>query len=268
LEFLLSVVRHITVADIIDISIVAFIVYRFLLIIQGTRSIQMLVGLSLLGSLYWLSVLYKLSAVNWMLEHFFDYIILILIILFQDHIRSALILTPFFSSKRSPGHLKSIEEVVAGAKALQKEKVGALMVFQKKQGLQHFVETGTRLDANLHSDLIYSLFQKQSPLHDGAIIISKNRILAAGCFLPLTKHVEIDRHLGSRHRAALGLSELSDAICLIISEESGRMNMAQKGRLIHIKDIKTLRKVLQKSLLEDAAPSILPKIGEGEVFEK
>lgn len=236
---------------------VALIMYRFLIIIQGTRAYQMLFGIVALAIIWWVSQYYELYSLSWILQNFFDYLFIILIVLFQDQIRSALV---SISSTRIIGRGdkskfdQQIEEVVAACSALSRERTGALIVFEKNHGLLNYSSSGTRLDSRIHSDIIYSIFQTKSPLHDGAIIIYNGAIQAAGCFLPLSKNVEIDRHYGTRHRAALGITEVSDAVVVTVSEETGRMNICYNGVFHYMEDEERLRKNLRKFLLEIDRP--------------
>jgi diadenylate cyclase len=239
--------------DLLDMAAVSLIVYRFLFIVQGTRAYQMLFGIIALALMWWFSQFYELYALSWILKSFFDYLFIILIVLFQDQIRSALV---SISSTRLIGRNgrskfdQQIEEVVAASSALSRERTGALIVFEKYHGLLNYSSTGTRLDSKIHSDIIYSIFQTKSPLHDGAIIIYNGYIQAAGCFLPLSKNVEIDRHYGTRHRAALGITEISDAVVVTVSEETGRINICYNGVFHYMENEELLRKYLRKFLLE------------------
>lgn len=254
MNFLINVVENFTPSDVLDIGIVAYIIYRFLFVIQGTRAVQMLIGLVALGSLYWFSLSYELYSLNWILTHFFDYFFVIIIILFQDQIRSALVSfgdTQLFDKKKKTKYDEQIEEVVAVCHALSTEKTGALIIFEKKHGLLNYALTGTKIDSKIHSDLMYSIFQTNSPLHDGAIILFNNRIHSAGCFLPLSKNVEIDKHLGTRHRAALGITEVSDAVVVIVSEETGKINICHEAKFISCNNEAELRSKLEKVLLAD-----------------
>lgn len=239
--------------DLLDMVAVALIMYRFLIIIQGTRAYQMLFGIVALAIIWWISQYYELYSLSWILQNFFDYLFIILIVLFQDQIRSALvsISSTKIMSRGGKGKFdQQIEEVVAACSALSRERTGALIVFEKNHGLLNYSSTGTRLDSRIHSDIIYSIFQTTSPLHDGAIIIYNDVIQAAGCFLPLSKNVEIDRHYGTRHRAALGITEVSDAVVVTVSEETGRMNICYNGVFHYMEDEEHLRKYLRKFLLE------------------
>jgi diadenylate cyclase len=239
--------------DLLDMAAVSLIIYRFLFIVQGTRAYQMLFGIIALALMWWLSQFYELYALSWILKNFFDYLFIILIVLFQDQIRSALV---SISSTRLIGRNgrskfdQQIEEVVAASSALSRERTGALIVFEKNHGLLNYSSSGTRLDSKIHSDIIYSIFQTKSPLHDGAIIIYNGYIQAAGCFLPLSKNVEIDRHYGTRHRAALGITEISDAVVVTVSEETGRINICYNGVFHYMENEELLRKYLRKFLLE------------------
>ncbi len=247
MDFLLKVIQNFTVNDMLDLGIMAFIVYRFLLIVQGTRAVQMIFGLIALLSLFWISISFKLYSLNWILTQFFDYFFVIIIILFQEEIRAALVSfgeTKMFSRKRKTLHDEDLEEIVRVCSVLSKEKTGALIVFEKNQGLLNFSLTGTRIDSAIHSDLIYSIFQGSSPLHDGAIIIFNGKIQSAGCFLPLSKNVEIDRHYGTRHRAALGVTELTDAVVVIVSEETGLIKICNEGEFFDVKNDRQLRSKL------------------------
>ena len=254
MNYLLGFISNFTITDLIDISIVAFIIYRFLLIVQGTRAVQMLLGLAALATLYWFSLSYELYSLNWILNHFFDYFFVILIILFQDQIRSALVAfgeAKIIGRRKRARYNVQVEEVVTAATALSREKTGALIVFEKNHGLLNYSLTGTRLDCRVHSDILYTIFQSSSPLHDGAVILFENRIQSAGCFLPLSKNVEIDSHLGTRHRAALGITEVSDAVVLVVSEETGKVNLCYNGQFFYMEDEIMLRKSLRQLLVTE-----------------
>ena len=228
----ISLFENFSPYDLLDISIVSLIVYRFLSTIQGTRAVQVLAGTASMATLYWMSLSLELYSLNWVLENFFEYFFIILIILFQEQIRTSLAVfgnNPVFAKKRKDFYDVQIEEVITACIALSREKTGALIVIERSHGLLNYSTTGTKLDAKIHSDIIYTLFQSSSPLHDGAIIIYQDRIQAAGCFLPLSKSLELDRKFGTRHRAALGVSEVSDALVITVSEESGEINICFNG---------------------------------------
>ena len=243
--------------DVFDVIVVSFLFYQLLLIIKVTRAAQMLFGIGALLALFWIAVSFRLYALNWVLSHFFDSFFIILVILFQDQIRSALARFGAgrqifnFGRKSIAADLIDLEEVIEACEACSKEQIGALIIIEKDQGLMNFIATGTKLDAEIHSDIIYALFQSRSALHDGAVIISRGKIAAAGCFLPLSKNVEIERHMGTRHRAAIGLSEVTDAISIVVSEETGRISISHDGKLVSCQNANELRKTIEKMMGAD-----------------
>ena len=246
-----SIFENFTLSDSFDIFVVSLILYRFLSTVQGTRAVQVLVGTATMATLYWMSLTFELYSLNWVLENFFEYFFIILIILFQDQIRTSLAMlgnTTLFSKKKNNYLDAQIEEVIMAARALSREKTGALMVLEKDQGLLNYSTTGTKLDARIHSDILYTIFQSSSPMHDGAVIIFNNRIQAAGCFLPLSKSFELERKFGTRHRAAIGISEVSDAFVIVVSEETGKINVCINGKMIYCKDETELRKQIRVHL--------------------
>ncbi len=220
--------------DLIDISIVAFIVYRILILIKGTRAMQMLTGLGILGISFFLSSTFELFTTHWLLSYFFDYFILLVIVLFQDDLRRALThvgKNPFFSSASVEEEREMVYEIARAATRLAREKIGGLIVLERETGLKNFIDTGSRLDSRVRSELLYSIFVTVSPLHDGAAIIRLGRVAAAGCFLPLSKDPNIDKRYGTRHRAALGITEDSDAIVVLVSEEAGEAHLVKNGKI-------------------------------------
>lgn len=220
--------------DLLDVGIVAFIVYRILLLIRGTRAMQMLIGLGILGIGFFSSLYLELFTTHWLLSYFFDYLILIVIVLFQDDLRRALThvgKNPFFASSSTEEELEMVDEIAQAAARLAKERIGALIVLERETGLKNFIDTGSRLESKVKAELLYSIFSPTSPIHDGAVIITGGRLAAAGCFLPLSKDPNIDKKYGTRHRAALGLTEDTDAIVVLVSEEAGEAHLVKNGRL-------------------------------------
>lgn len=250
------ILQHIAFKDIVDIVLVAIIVFQFLQIIQGTRAVQMLFGVFALGALFALSIKYELFAVNWLLSHFFNAFLFILVILFQDQIRSGL---ASFGSKRVFGKSNidypnsDSESVAEACGILSRKKIGALIIFERSTGLKNIVNTGIKIDAALHPDLIFSIFDSKSALHDGAIIVSHGKIIAAGAFLPMSQNQEIERHLGTRHRAALGITEESDALAVVVSEETGKISVAFNGYFFNASDANHLRRYLRNISGNDKA---------------
>ena len=243
--------------DLVDIAIVAMIVYRALLLIRGTRAMQMLTGLGILGIAFFLSSTFELFTTHWLLSYFFDYLILIVIVLFQDDLRRALThvgKNPFFSGASAEEEREMIDEGAKAANRLARERIGALIVIERETGLKNFIDTGSKLDSRVKCELLYSIFIPSSPIHDGAVIINGGRLAAAGCFLPLSKDPNIDRRYGTRHRAAIGLTEDADAIVVLVSEEAGECHLVKNGRITMNLNEEELRQSLA-ALLELAKPT-------------
>jgi diadenylate cyclase len=223
---------------ILDVTIVYYLIYRVLLIIQGTRAVPMLMGLVVIVGFYILSqpTVLDLPTFTWLIEQFIGSLFLIVVVLFQADIRRALTAvgrTQWLSSFRSGAGAQFIDEMVKATSALAQQSIGALIVVERTADLLPFLEDSSRLDARVSKELLYSLFvpERQNPLHDGAVVIREGRIDAAGVFLPMSVNPQIDRTLGTRHRAALGLSEETDALCIVVSEERGTVSLAFEGDL-------------------------------------
>ncbi|MFN7972196.1 MAG: diadenylate cyclase CdaA [Acidobacteriota bacterium] len=220
--------------DALDVLFLAFLFYQLLLLIRGTRAVQMITGIVVLGLALALSRWWQLRALSAALAYALDYIPLAIIVLFQAELREALasfgrtsILSRFSGVKPHT----AIDELADAAWALSGKKRGAIFVLEREQGLKNFIETGVPIDAPLSTDLALAIFASESPLHDGACILREGRIVAASCFLPLTQQKGLDRTLGSRHRAALGMTEETDALTLVVSEESGLISLGSHGQL-------------------------------------
>ena len=221
--------------DVVDIAVVAFLIYEFLKLIRRTRAAQMVLGGLLVVGLYYASERVPLPTVNWLIRGMFGYIVFAAIVLFQADIRRALSTlgqAPFFRYLARPTTTdETIEEVVVAATMLASRRIGALIVIERTIGLRSYIESGIPLDSTVTYDLLLSVFQPDSPIHDGAVIIQEDRIAAAACFLPLTVNPRLSKELGSRHRAAIGLSEESDAVALVASEETGTLSLALDGQI-------------------------------------
>ncbi len=221
--------------DLVDIAIVAFLIYEFLKLIRRTRAAQMVAGVVLVFGLYYASERAPLSTVNWLIRDMFGYMVFAAIVLFQADIRRALSnlgRAPFFRYLARPTTTdETIEEVVVVATMLASRRIGAIIAIERQIGLRNYIESGIPLDSTVTYDLLLSIFQTESPLHDGAVIIQDNRVAAAACFLPLTVNPRLSRELGSRHRAAIGITEESDAVALIVSEETGHVSLALDGQI-------------------------------------
>ncbi len=233
-DLLASLQSSLRVIDLLDVGIVAFMVYRVLLLIKGTRAMQMLTGLGILGIGFYLSSMFELFTTHSIFSHFFDNLFIIVIVLFQDDLRRALThvgKNPFFAGASAEEEREMIDDIARAAVRLAKEKIGALIVLERETGLKNYIDTGSRLDARVKAELLYSIFVPVSPIHDGAVIITGGKIAAAGCFLPLSKDPNIDKRYGTRHRAALGLTEDSDAIVILVSEEAGEAHLVKNGKI-------------------------------------
>ncbi|MEQ1878415.1 MAG: diadenylate cyclase CdaA [Bdellovibrionia bacterium] len=233
--------------DVIDIFLVWVVVYRALLLIKRTSAAQILSGLGIIAIAYIISIWAGLSTLNWLLEKFFSQIFIILVILFQSEIRRALAhigRNPFFSGVSAIEETQVVEEIAKGAIQVAQRGYGALIVIEREIGLEDFIEVGTKVDSVVSAELIQSIFIPTSPLHDGALIIRGGRAYAAGCFLPLTKNPNIDKILGTRHRAAIGLTEETDAVVIIVSEENKQTSLCINGNLSGDLDHAAIRRQL------------------------
>jgi len=216
--------------DLLDIALVSVLVYELLVLIRGTRAVQMALGASFLIALYFVSRSLELETVNWVIRNLATYVVFGIIVLFQSDIRRALAhfgRAPFFRYfERAASADETLEELVVAATALSTRRVGALIVIERQIGLRNYIEGGIPLDAMVTYDLLASIFQPGTPLHDGAVVVQSDRIAAAACFLPLSVNPRVSRELGTRHRAALGVTEESDALAIVVSEETGVISLA------------------------------------------
>jgi len=243
----MEILKHLRLQDILDILLVTIIIYWLLLLIKGTKALQILIGLVVLLITFLFSRYIGLYTMDWLIQSFWAQIVLVLVILFQPEIRRALAQmgeARFFPSFTSAEELKSLEEIVRASIALANRKIGALIVIERETSLKDFVEIGTPLDAKVSKELILSIFHPTSPIHDGAVVIRGNRVVAAGSFLPLSLNAELSKAYGTRHRAGIGLSEETDAVVIIISEETGSIATAIGGKLEKNVDMGTLRDFL------------------------
>jgi diadenylate cyclase len=237
--------------DLLDIGIVAFIIYRIILLIKGTRAVQMLLGLAVILIVYVASQMAGLYTLHWLLDNFLSSIILVIVVLFQNDIRRALIhvgRNPFFADLSYKEETEVMEELVKAAVNMASKKIGALIVIERETGIKDFLEVGVEIDAKVSSDLITSVFLPYSPIHDGALVIQQGRLKRAGCFLPLSQNPDISKTLGTRHRAAIGLTELVDAVAIVVSEETGKISVVVGGRITRDLDSTSLKRVLKRLL--------------------
>ncbi len=236
-EYLTGLLRRPPVGwwDILDIAIVSILIYEFLKLIRGTRAVQMAAGSLIIVGLFYVSRLAPLQTVNWMIRNMLVYVAFAAIVIFQSDIRRALAhfgQAPFFRYlNRMEADDEAIEELVVASTMLAAQRIGAIIAVEREIGLRNYIESGIPLDATLTYDLLVTIFQPGSPLHDGAVIVQESRIAAAACFLPLTVNPQLSRELGTRHRAAIGLTEEGDAVAIVVSEETGKISLAMNGHI-------------------------------------
>ena len=240
---------------VVDIALIAFVFYRTLLFIRGTRAVSMLVGLLVIAFAFLLSQegMLNLATFNWMLDQFIGNILIIIVVLFQADIRKALAAfgqARFLSAFRSAQGAQIIDEVVKSTASISQQRIGALIVIEREADLSVYADEGTRLDARVSKELIYTLFvpERQNPLHDGAVVLRSGLVASAGVFLPMSVNPSLDRSLGTRHRAAVGISEETDAVVVIVSEERGTIRVAINGELSEELNSVQLRRSLTDAL--------------------
>jgi len=236
--------------DTVDILLVTAGIYWLLLLIRGTRAVQILVGLIVLIALSLASELFQLAALGMILERFLDFAVLIIVILFQNDIRRALarVGRGFFPSFAEERDIQIVEEIVRATGTLAQRRHGALIVLERETNLADMIESGVSVDAALSKELLLSIFQPSSPMHDGAVIIQEGRIATAGCILPLTVRTDLPEGLGTRHRAAVGITEETDALVIVVSEETASISVTLGGEMLRGLDAPRLRVVLREIL--------------------
>lgn len=237
----------------VDIGIIAFIVYHTMLLIRGTRAAQMLTGILIVIAAFLLSSIVPLTTLNWVMNKFYSSFIIIIIILFQDdirHVLSRMGKKSFIPGSDNISSGQILDEITRAAAALASRKTGALIVLERNIILSRYVEVGTLLDARVSKEILMSIFHPSSPIHDGAAIIQRGRIAAAGCFLPLTRDEGLDPNWGTRHRAAIGISQETDAVVVLVSEEGASMSLVVEGKISRRMEAKDLRQALNNLLAE------------------
>lgn len=247
-----NTMERLTINDIIDILIVAFMIYNLLQLTRETRANQVLKGVGIIIVAYFLSGVFRLQAFNWLLRYIMDAGAVVLVVLFQPELRRALekigrrtgLVDKMHHQTNADEVNRMIEEIIRCMEDLSKRKVGVLIVVEHKTALGDIIETGNPIDSIVSAPLLENIFEPNTPLHDGATVIRGTRIIAAGCFLPLTEENSISKQLGTRHRAAIGVTENTDATSLVVSEETGTMSMARGGKLTRHMDAEAIRAVL------------------------
>jgi diadenylate cyclase len=229
---------------VLDIFIVAFLIYQLLIFIKGTRAVQMVVGLGLIIAFFYFARWVQLETVTWMLTNVLPYFVFAIIVIFQHEIRRALARfgqTSLFAGFSSINRNEFYDEIILAVTTLASSQTGALIVIERDIGLKTYIESGIALDAALSYDLLVTIFNSSVPLHDGAVIVQNGRIAAAACFLPLTVKPRLSKELGTRHRAAIGVTEETDAVAIIVSEETAAISFAHDGEMERYLDPDTLR---------------------------
>lgn len=242
--------------SIVDIAIVAYVLYRLFMLIRGTRAVQLIKGVVALVIATTVSGWLHLYTINWLMRQAQVMLLVALPVVFQPELRRALeqigrgrIFARSFMLFGEEELKRVIEQVTHAAELLAKSKTGALMVIEREVGLKDIAETGTPIDGVISAEFLVNIFVPKTPLHDGAVILRGDRIVAAGCFLPMTDRQDLERELGARHRSALGITEHSDALAVVVSEETGSISLASGGKLIRHLDVKTLAELLQANLM-------------------
>jgi diadenylate cyclase len=240
--------------DAVDILVVAAVAYRVLVTFKGTRAVQMLTGVALLAGATVVARRLELYSTSWILGNLWSFWVIALIVLFQPELRRSLAEVgrgPLLQGVLGPARAQRthvLDTVLKAAESLAARRIGALIVFERTTGLRHYAELGVGLDALVSPELLGSIFLPYSPLHDGAVFVQGNRVVAAGCFLPLSRNMQLGRELGTRHRAALGISEETDAAAVVVSEETGRISVVSEGQIETPLDGETLRRRLGQLL--------------------
>lgn len=250
--------------DLVDIVILSLLFYRGLLFLRGTRALQSLLGFLVLGIAFVLSDIFGLNALHWLLNNLFVWVALTIIILFQDDIRRALARagSTFFGRTARTTDMNVQEDLIRACFAMARLKVGALIAIERTASLEGYTDGSHALDAKVSNELISAIFHPTSPIHDGAMIVSGNRVQAAGVFLPIALQKTPRRAFGTRHRAAVGLTEATDAVCLVVSEERGTVSLVQNGEVTPVADANDLRQRLQEGMTKGRSDSQASMGGE------
>jgi diadenylate cyclase len=262
---------HLTVASVLDILLVAFLIYAFLAQIRGTRAAQILVGASVAALAFYFSRLLGLTALNWLISRFAPYAAFVVIVIFAPEIREALARLGRRMTLASSGGAEAdaYDDIVMAASLFSQNQTGALIVIEREIGLRTYVESGVTLEAHLSYDLLATIFRPSAPLHDGAVIVHGDRIVAAACFLPLSMNPVLSTQLGTRHRAGIGITEETDAIAIIVSEETGGISLAVAGTMERDLTVERLRDRMSKLLRRYVPPTPLPTaIAEGRGMDE
>ncbi len=251
---------QISLTSVIDILVVAIVIYEFLILIKGTRAALMLIGVGVLALAFYFSRIGELTTLNWLINRLLPYAVFALIVVFAGEIRQGLATLGRKLSlfRASAAEADAYDDIVLAANLFSQNQTGALMVIEREIGLRTYIESGVPLDAHISYDLLATIFRPSAPLHDGAVIIQKDRIAAAACFLPLSMNSVLSTQLGTRHRAGIGITEETDAIAVIVSEETGAISLAIGGQIERDLSVDNLRERLGELLRQYVAPTTLP----------
>ncbi|MGF7035086.1 diadenylate cyclase [Paenibacillus mucilaginosus] len=253
-------ITEIHIKDIIDILIVSYVIYKLILVVRGTRAIQLLKGILVVVVTWALSSWFKLNTLQWMMNQMFTFGLVGVFIIFQPELRRALeqlgrgTLFSRTNSEEDQDVNRRINEVLKAVNYMGRRKIGALIVFERETGLNDYIESGIGMESKISSELLINIFVPNTPLHDGAVIIRGGQLMAAGCYLPLSENPFISKELGTRHRAAIGMTEVSDAMSVIVSEETGQVSLAMNGHV--------LRDIKEDALLAKLFDELKPKTKE------
>jgi len=267
MDLLIDRLSQFTLRDLVEVAIIAYLFYRLLLLLRRTRAMRMVWGLVVFGLIGLFANLLGFRTLEFLLSNIYSYIVIAIIVLFQNEIRRLLTTlgrTAYFRSMRGGrgSDVDPIDEIVTAATGLAANRHGAIIVFEREMSLRQYADSGIGLDAATSYDLLVSIFNPSTPLHDGAVIMRQGRIAAAACFLPLTMNPRLSRELGSRHRAAIGITEEADAVAVVVSEETGKISIGVDGQLTRGLDAKQLADYLRRLL-----GLVEPEKGEKEIFD-
>lgn len=243
--------------DVIDVGIVSYIIYQMILLVRGTRAVQLLKGIFILVAVWALSTWFNLYTLKWLMNQMFTFGIVSVLIIFQPELRRVLeqlgrgkMFSRGYSLDKDVVN-EQIDGVIKAVRFMAERKIGALIVFERSTGLSELVESGIRMESKITSELLINIFTPNTPLHDGAVIIRANQIMAAGCYLPLSENPFISKELGTRHRAAIGVSEVTDAVSVTVSEETGQVSLSLGGMIV--------RDINEESLISKLFDELTPK---------
>ncbi|MDQ0063076.1 diadenylate cyclase CdaA [Paenibacillus harenae] len=259
---------HDWLKDIIDVGIVSFIIYKMILLVRGTRAVQLLKGIFVLVGTWAISTWFNLYTLKWLMNQMFTFGVVSVLIIFQPELRRALeqlgrgkLFSRTYSMERDAVS-EQVDGVIRAVQHMASRKIGALIVFERSTGVSELIESGIQMESRITSELLINIFTPNTPLHDGAVIIRGNQIMAAGCYLPLSENPFISKELGTRHRAAIGVSEVSDAISVVVSEETGQVSLSLNGMIV--RDIN--EESLISKLFEELTPKTSPKSKEKSIM--